>query len=855
MHPALRTSTSSVILLAILAIPSLAQTLRKQIAQHGPLHAPAKDRTNTEYHDSNADRPVVSGQITVAQPRGGGAPARQFRSITIRYEVHNKSEYHWDYWVLTHEFAEHPAQNAQRHWTAEGYGTDPPLGPQPVFDGATLFTLFNVPGGAAHPGGIDADVPAKRFGKLRKGTKKQDQDAFSFAGGDASQGGAMSNYIVAARVPDANGVLPDIFWARETSKGVSDYPQPLATKGSVGPPPIAPTATRLDVPNVAAGNVPGNGSNVSVFPSICAKAYRKLVARADVTIDPSAATVTVVMHPGAIPGVVGIPSSFLYAQDPLHQATFQITAPFQYQETLDATHFFDGGVFEVILGGSTVFRSELSTIVAAPIVDEGNVHHTYAHLLNPTFPLGTAVTPWLRDFANDLANGSSSGTLIFDAANVPFATYVDQAFQSGNPVQMGLDLVLAVNAPDLESELLGPTVIDANPTQQSTPGLSPAVLGVSSVMQINFVRDPTLPPGRSLCTMTVTGLPGGSGGQDLLSGVYDSFFDVFLADGHALPLNTPGDEFGLMCNPSLARSSVIHPAGTVAVWDTGSSSYSECAVRPTTSSSWNRTGSIQGIPLGYADVTLATVRGELWLLWVDYSSPQSIQGAPFDPSVPGITASPTTFVEESSMPDGMQPHSPTPMTGGDGDTEALFFDATVPGTNDSDPFYLSHLSAHAPIFALPSTSGWSNNGGLIGGTLFQAYWDGTNYGTYAMQLGLLTGDDETHTFGSANRMCDLTLHTPIFTPGSQPFWGLMLLDAAQNPPLQLPPLDGALVLFGPNSLTLPLPPIPTATGELTIAIPVPANLGGYTLYAQGLLVRPTPLAYYGAFTNDCMVRL
>lgn len=417
--------------------------------------------------------------------------------------------------------------------------------------------------------------------------------------------------------------------------------------------------------------------------------------------------------------------------------------------------------------------------------------------------------------------------------------------------------------PPLLGSIFCPGPLREDPGRQPAPGLDPAVLGVQSIAQVNLVRDPTLPHGVSLCSLTVTGLApaaGGAGGFDVLLGSYDAQLGVFTQAPPAFhqALNTPADEFGLMLNPATTTvDGVIHPAGTLAVLNRSGPDQVLHAVRGSTAQPFVLVGPVPGLD-GARDPALAIRDGAPWLLWVE-TDPQlgdAIVGAPFDPADGTVDLTPTLFVSHDHFQDDRTPHSPTPITGPDGDTEALLFHANL--GNDSDAWLLPELGPGARLFRLDDTPGWGNNGGIVGGTILQAY-DQPTYHVYDLGFALLTGDDERHRPGPV-RSAELGLRAPILAPTEPPFLavlGFNIVDSQPGPTLPLPPFAGELALLpGPGLLSLTVGFVPQRTGELAVALQAVESLRGLTLRAQGLLFRTDPLlGFYGAFTNDCMVRL
>lgn len=403
---------------------------------------------------------------------------------------------------------------------------------------------------------------------------------------------------------------------------------------------------------------------------------------------------------------------------------------------------------------------------------------------------------------------------------------------------------------------LPPLRLVGNPTQTPGGGITTQALGVQSIRQIHFVPDPRV-PGQQICSATVTGLAparGGAGGSDVLLGTYRHDLGQFVAAPAAWlqGFNTAGTEFGLMLNPAPAvAAGVAYGTATIAVYD-GVGGQVLCATRPDTTQPFAAPRQVPALQ-GPADPTLAVFAGELWLLWVgtDGLGQPAILGAPFDPAACQVASNPHVLVGALDVPGGGRPHSPTPVGGPDGDTEALVFNASV--GNDSDVYCLTSTCRGARVFLLEDNAGWSNNGGLIGGRLFQAH-SSPGYHVYAQEIALLLGDDERHTRGALGRSLDLGLRLPIAQTGA-PYLAVFAI-AFDTPalPLAVAGFQGGLGLSPGAILGSQLVLPPPLAGEAAFAIPLPPALPGGLLFGQALVLHPG-LPGGGAWTNDCMLRL
>lgn len=239
----------------------------------------------------------------------------------------------------------------------------------------------------------------------------------------------------------------------------------------------------------------------------------------------------------------------------------------------------------------------------------------------------------------------------------------------------------------------------------SAAGLSPARLGVSGVHQVHMVRLLEDPAGQWRCALTVDGLPlsrGGQGGLDLLSGLYDPAADSFVPDGQAAPLNTPGDEFGLM----------LHAEGLLAAFErTGQVII---ARRADVSAPWNALGPVRNLPpQSYYDPALANVDGQLHLL---FDNAPRIDMVPIELVAMSLVGQPMPIVLPARP--GSFANSPTPLVDANGNLIGVSHHDVL-GT-DNDHYLALDLDPTTPSLLATDTPGWSHNGGFAGGAFFGA---------------------------------------------------------------------------------------------------------------------------------------
>jgi len=396
----------------------------------------------------------------------------------------------------------------------------------------------------------------------------------------------------------------------------------------------------------------------------------------------------------------------------------------------------------------------------------------------------------------------------------------------------------------------------------------PTQLGVGNLQQLNFVSDPGLPAGVFHVTLTVSANPNNpqGGGGDVWCGVYNATADTFTPSNDVDAFNTTAYEFGLMYNGSGAFSngSTYAPA-TIAVWDDGT--LVRCTYRAALGQPWAPHQAISNAPGGFIDPTLASVGGVLHLLYIGGGSGgQTVwmdrlnitQG---NPPAMSLAQSPRMLVDAAAVQAAGfsgTPHSPTPVLGSDGNLQGLVFNANDP-TGDSDTYWISAVDGTGRVFRIDDSPGWSNNGGVIGGKVFQANAQGI-YHAFDFESAFLTGDDERGTRGQANRQAAIDVHVPP-DPTGLPWAALLLIDGALIPggPIPgpfLPLIQGDLAVQYTGVIPIFAMPTPnSATGRSGVLAAVPATLTG-NIYVQAILVHPTPLgALQGWLSNDIVVRL
>jgi hypothetical protein len=439
-------------------------------------------------------------------------------------------------------------------------------------------------------------------------------------------------------------------------------------------------------------------------------------------------------------------------------------------------------------------------------------------------------------------------------------------YRSASQLLFALGLAAPLAA---QTGVVGPPAVD-DPLLRDYVNASgtfhPTQLGVGNLQQLNFVADPALPPGVYHTTLTVSANPANpqAGGGDIWCGLYDVSTDTFTSRTDVDAFNTTAYEFGLMYNPSAGRSnSATFGPATVAVWDDGV--LVRCTYRAAFGQPFLPHQAISNAPSGFIDPTLATINGELHLIYVGGGSggqtiwADRLMITQSNPPAFSLALTSRLLVDAAAVTAGGfsgTPHSPVPVVGSDGELQALVFSANAPN-GDSDTYWISAVDGTGKVFRIDDSPGWSNNGGVIGGRVFQANAVST-YHSFDFECAFLTGDDERASRGQANRSAVIDVHVP--PDPTFPWAALLLIDTALIPggplvgPFAPTILGDLAVQFSGIIPPLSMPPVSATSGLSGLTAPVPANLSG-NIYVQAIVVHASASGIQAWLTNDVVVRL
>ncbi|PIE24132.1 MAG: hypothetical protein CSA62_04840 [Planctomycetota bacterium] len=380
------------------------------------------------------------------------------------------------------------------------------------------------------------------------------------------------------------------------------------------------------------------------------------------------------------------------------------------------------------------------------------------------------------------------------------------------------------------------TITKSAPSTVFTYGSGGQIPGTGTG-QIAHFRLPHNPLGTWTTCITVTsGLPssnGGSGGYDLLMGVYDRVKGKFTPNLLAANLNSAGNDFGLM----------LDPKGMYAIFDRATGVY--LASRKNLIAKFNAPVQVAGITQTYVDPALGYVGGKLKIF---YTLNKNIVMQDLDlstPSAPKVSGTPSIIVQSGATNTA---NSATPITGPDGDVEGLWF-ANLVG-RDNDMCWKASLDPKDPFTVVVDTTTWINNGGVAGGLLTHAGPTNPKNAMYELKAAWLLGDvvspgGTADVFGAFPRKNNLPGITAVFLSA-----GLL------KTPVAVAPFTG---LFGLDLKTFGYLSTMThsdASDRAKMALPIPNNpsMKGVVVHLQGLSIDPTGKAYTLTNTGKITVK-
>ncbi len=258
----------------------------------------------------------------------------------------------------------------------------------------------------------------------------------------------------------------------------------------------------------------------------------------------------------------------------------------------------------------------------------------------------------------------------------------------------------------------------------------------TDIRQISLWHLPGDRPGRWTAGLTMSKLSTAFGGNGtnvgVVMGVYDRTAQTFTPSKLAKNLSSPGDDFGLMIEPTRGLLAVLdHPSGPV------------LATRTRVTAPFGAPKRIQGFTASFVDPALGFIGGQLHIFYVvSTGNAPGLYMTRLDEKTPKLVGTPVR-VGKTVLTQGLftgTTHSPTPIVGADGDIEGLWNADSV--GNDSDMYFSEDLDPTTPHHLVANTSRWANNGGVAGGELHFAESGNYAAGTLSAGVAWLLGDIE-----------------------------------------------------------------------------------------------------------------
>ena len=324
--------------------------------------------------------------------------------------------------------------------------------------------------------------------------------------------------------------------------------------------------------------------------------------------------------------------------------------------------------------------------------------------------------------------------------------------------------------------------------------------GVAATFEsIQLLKLGNEPDGVCTIIMTAGGLDAAFGGDGVSTGVLIGTIDIYsnswAQTTEAAALNSSGTDKHLALSADGLNAIFERPGTGVFVASRGSVGSAFGAP----------IGPVAGFPAtalstGEYHPYLGTVGGTMMCFYTD-GNDYLMQ--PIDLLTPTLTGTATIIGGE--VQGGTQPGSPSPLTGADGDVEAIFacdivLPQTGPGTGDADPTYHSDLDPATPGIIRVQRTDWQGWGGVCGGLMMFSH-DILGFHSMHGQVAHLLGDQELGRPATA----DLRMASTNFAGLSgNPLQGIILFGFGLMAPTPvLPQWYGGLALNPISPVTLP----------------------------------------------------
>ena len=354
-------------------------------------------------------------------------------------------------------------------------------------------------------------------------------------------------------------------------------------------------------------------------------------------------------------------------------------------------------------------------------------------------------------------------------------------------------------------------------TPAPEPLFGPTALGngVTAVKQLQLTPHASLGAGVYYLACTVV-RSGGAGGDDVMTGIYNTNNNTFTKNNDVDHLNTSGSEFQCSVSDDLLAVTLdtptSHPVGA------GRAIF---ATRTSTTMPFGAAQRVNLIPTAYVDPQFTRVNGRLMFMWAQIgfscSNNTAIAIGEFDLQTGNVNNQ--RVLVSNPGPRSTGSHSPSGMFDANGEMRAVIFSCCVTG-RQSNAFFCSSIDDVAPAFELEDGTSWTNNPDANGGSLLYAesppYTNPLSIQVVAMNSAIIPS-----TGGNLN----ITLFAPTRRPPVTPQIGFVLVGVLGTGPISVPGISGSPLSLNPATMfavqigvfdpvngttaaSLPMPPLP-----------------------------------------------
>lgn len=335
--------------------------------------------------------------------------------------------------------------------------------------------------------------------------------------------------------------------------------------------------------------------------------------------------------------------------------------------------------------------------------------------------------------------------------------------------------------------------------------------------------------GISSIILTVGALDAAFGGDGVSDGVLlghlDPYSGTWTQTTEAAALNTAGGDQHLALSAD-GLHAILERAGTLHVSTRGSIGTPFPATTPVIGSP------APGLPSGELHPYLGSVAGVMQVFYADGTDLVMDAITGLGGATPTMAGAPVIVASEVQV--SALPGSPSPLTGPDGDVEALWACDIVlpqagPGTGDADPTYHADLDPLTPGIVRVQRTDWQGWGGIAGGFMMFSH-DILGFHMMHGQVAHLLGD-----VVSPGGTADIRMAAPNFASPS-PLTGIMLFGFGLISPLAVQGWYGGLGI-SPTSPVQIFGSTTTKDGIIDSSFAIPlGSPTGFKIPIQALMI-------------------